>query len=234
MRHDEEHDNYLDKRRSWAIVQEWLLSASSVVEVTCDLGRYDSCLMYCGHADEYIGNLSDLRGGHFAQLTIFLYTWISLEALLDLLLPDYGKSKPFGKISSACLYLKDNFDPHPHPRLYDAFLNQIKKFSNKNHYSNLPKHISTSGLGLYLAYKLRNDFAHGALILPEQDSNTVNAAGNFSDMVESACRLTLLSMQMLIYPENSENDIHISMLAYLNDDDSFHFGNALLSLHYQC
>src|SRR5438309_38468 len=128
--------------------------------------------MYCRGAYEFEVDRNNLHSELIAQLAKFNFIWGSLETALDLISPP-AAPKYKGKINAACYYLQQNFAPSSPIEFYDEFLHKLKKLiQNIPYYSgllaefSLKPHRSHYGIGLYVVYRIRNRFAHGALALP--------------------------------------------------------------------
>ena len=197
---------------------DWLEIASAVKNVEIDITRFDSAFGWCSEADHYQLSRQIILKKHVTNLTVFSYVWGALEATIDSLslAPHPDKSRQ-GKINSACHAISKYFDGRMTIAPYQEYVGRFSRLViNSEAYQkiaaqlSLPAHIKPEAFGLYIVYKLRNEFAHGNTEFPRPDSE--NEPNSESPMiVEIATRITLFSIQMLYLTCYADHDLPIDV-----------------------
>lgn len=73
--------------------------------------------------------------------------------------------------------------------------------------------FGSQAIGLYAVYELRNDFAHGSLQFPMPDEEN-QPVSEHSTMVQSASRIVLLHLQMLVLAFSGEAKINVPNIGF--------------------
>lgn len=194
---DESH--YFD----WLQVSDWLLLSGGVMKVELVRESLDpEADMFCRGASEFEAERNELHSGLTLQLTKFSFIWGALENLIDIISPASAPNRR-GKVNAACYYLKQYSGSSEQFFSYDRFLKNLKDLiaiipyyhSLLNEFS--PKaHVSTHGTGLYVVYRIRNRFAHGAMALPLPEDDPETSPDKM--LIHVSSHIVLLTMQMLI------------------------------------
>jgi hypothetical protein len=173
-------------------------------------------------------------------MAVFLFVWGALEAAIEAISPPPQPDKlRQGKINSACHYISTYFKGRLTIEPYQDTLGQLTHLLSRSASFQriagkvrLPKHIGGEAFGLYIVYKLRNEFAHGDTIFPVPDHEH-RPISEDPTVVDLATRIVLLSIQMLVLvhcadkgitiePPGSENDVEILLTEWLR---ILHFDN---------
>ena len=77
--------------------------------------------------------------------------------------------------------------------------------------------VATEGLGLFVVYKFRNEFAHGDMVFPVPD-NEHRPISDAPNLIKCATRIVLLSIQMLALVDCAEKGFRIGRP--MSEDDS--------------
>ena len=206
----------------WFSVCEWLQVASSVEAVTVNTRKFNTSFSWCSSANEFDDAREDLLRKFVQEYSIFSFVWGAVESAITLIGPPKHSDKAKrGKIRDAAYYLQSAFDDRAEVRglsqeigsfcaaaraclgtkAVDKRLDEIGEFGG-------------AGIGLYVVYELRNQFAHGAIQFPEPDKEN-RPISEHQLMVSQASRVALLQLQMLL-------------LAHLHPkDEPVTFGRAL-------
>lgn len=187
----------------WLAGMSMLGVASGIASVEYGRLRFDTTLGFCESADEFSQHQEILENKLVASLCRFNFIWSAVESIIDVAIPSKNLKSPAGKINNACFFLKHNCHLNVAFVSYVFCLERLKAlilccsqygdFLKKNYFGD---HVSLAGQGIYLAYRLRNRLAHGALGLPitrQEDENHID-----NEIVELCSRLVLYSIQMLI------------------------------------
>lgn len=198
---------------AWFGVCEWLQVAASVEAVALNTSRFKSSYGWCSSADEYDDAREELLRRFVHEYSIFSFIWGAIESALTLISPPKHpiKSKR-GKIRDAAYYLRTAFEARAEvtgltqevthfceaarsclgPKAVDARLAELSEFG-------------AAGIGLYVVYELRNQFAHGAINFPEPDEEN-RPISDHQSMVSHASRVVLLQLQMLLLAHLQPHD----------------------------
>jgi len=194
--------DYFIKRSEWQQPLASLKLASGLKSIEYDTVRYDPSFGWCGNADIYVGYQDDLEARLTLSLCRFHFIWSALEAVIDISVPKKLAKSVRGKISNACLYLKQNRGSHPKFEAYLIELANLEKLLVEDSFYSeifmdikIPEHVNEYGKGIFLAYKLRNQLAHGSLGIPETMQEEESHLDN--QIIHSISRLTLLTIQTL-------------------------------------
>lgn len=188
---------------NWAHVAEWLNVAAGVIKVDFATARFDDSIMWCSEASHFEDKKTETLSDLVTNLCTFSFIWGALEAVVSNLKPKNVPGFP-GKINAACYYLQQEYKPNvslPFYRdLFATFMDVLAK--NPKHEQLLSElrfrpYLSVDSLGLYCVYKIRNTFAHGALVFPEHEEWT-GVQSYDAELIHISSRLVLLSIQMLL------------------------------------
>jgi hypothetical protein len=218
---------------------DWLEIASAIKNVDIDLTRFDNAFGWCSDADHYQLARQTILKSHITNLTVFFYVWGALEATIDSLslTPHPDKSKQ-GKVNSACHAISTYFDGRMTIAPYHQFVGRFSQLViNSDSYKqiasklSLPAHIKPEAFGLYIVYKLRNEFAHGNTEFPRPDcENEPNSDSPV--IVEIATRITLFCIQMLYLTRYAEDDLRIDTPSEY-DSIEIQVGEWLRTVHFE-
>lgn len=189
----------------WFGVCEWLQVASAVEAVTVNTGRFNSSYGWCSSADEYDDAREELLRKFVHEYSIFSFIWGAIESSLTLISPPKNPVKAKrGKIRDASYYLRTAFENRPE---ISGLTQEVSKFCESARSCLGTKAVDArlaelsefggAGIGLYVVYELRNQFAHGAIEFPEPDEEN-RPISDHESMVASASRVALLQLQMLL------------------------------------
>lgn len=195
-----EHDpiDYFD----WSHVADWLLLAAGIIRIEFDQARLDPAFGWCRDADNYYLQRDELLAEMVTAVSKFIYSWGSLESLIDLLAPPIDPSNK-GKINAACKYILDKYDatkPLPYyaeeVARFRALVHAIPHYQPLESEFRDERQVGFYGIGLHMVYKIRNRIAHGALEFPypREETNTKSDL----ELIETSLRIVLLSIQLLL------------------------------------
>jgi hypothetical protein len=131
----------------------------------------------CGAAFEYEDAQAELRKTFVEQLTIFSFVWSALEAAIDVINPP-SRPGSSGKIRRTCHYLEAHFGAREPVAGLSQEVMRFRSIARDcagldavERRTASIEEVGASGLGMYLVYVLRNQFAHGSIVFPEPDAN---------------------------------------------------------------
>jgi hypothetical protein len=112
-------------------------------------------------------------------------------------------------IDNLLFYLKEHYEPRKTIEGYDQTLNQLKeKISEHPDHSqwlsafNRPPHVGVSGIGAHVVRVIRNNFAHGDIMLPiPEDWESPDLVRNerlHGEVIQVSSRIVLFTIQMLL------------------------------------
>lgn len=229
------YPHFMDKQHDWGQVGDYLSIAAGIFNIEFLFNYYNRCDL-CTIADNYDDSMGEKYSKIVVELTLFMFIWASLEALIDLIISNTEKEKEGGKIKAACTLLEHTFINQNCLPFYDELLKSLKEMAfsseifrrfiiniKENQFNN------TSGEALELIYKIRNSFAHGFL---KFSIETDNAIMDIKDdkIINLSSKLTLISMQMLLLAYFRKNNY----LDKLSQKREINKMNCLLqSIHYE-
>lgn len=201
-------------------MSEWLRIAAGIKSVDLDLIRFDDQFGWCSGADRYELARQDILRKHVTSMAVFLFVWGALEAAVEAISPPPHPDKSRqGKINSACHYISKYFKTDLTIRPYrevlcqfTGLLSRSASFQRLAADLNLPTHMGEEGFGLFIVYKLRNEFAHGDTIFPVPDDEH-RPISEDPTIVKLATRIVLLSIQMLFLIRYVDEAITIDRLS---------------------
>jgi hypothetical protein len=217
----------LDDDVRWFGVIDWLRFAASIASVDVDSFKHDPGSYLCGAAFEYEDAQAELRKVFAERLTVFAFVWSGLEAAIDVVDPP-GRPGERGKIRRTCRFLQDKFECHG---LAQGLSDEVVRFQALardcvgmhavERRVDSVSDIGAEGLGLYLVYELRNQFAHGAIAFPQPDSEN-QATSPHRDLIECATRIVLMQLQMLLIATLSKVDepVYCPWLPGIDEDEA--------------
>ncbi len=198
-------------KKQWEQLYEYLNVSASIDEVKINLTKYDSNFGWCSAPDTWIIAREEILEKYTLQLLRFTYVWGGLEAIIDAINPKPSPEK--GKINRICYYLLQKLHVSDEVSFYSAQLGRLNVLLNeadirepsikKRFKGN--RHLSHQGLGIYVIYKLRNVFAHGALTFPEPEPYEHKPISSYPEMIEVSTRLVLLTIQMIFIAHLQSN-----------------------------
>ncbi len=161
--------------------------------------------MMCRPAFEYEDSKQELHQRVVDNMTVFLYVYSGLEALInDSNFKNCKKNR--GKINAAKLHIKSNFsNGFLSIPMYRESLNLLFSFIDQkdSDYQNLKTSFTLddccdfNGIGLKVVYKIRNLLAHGSFSFPEPLGHSYMMPLQ-SEIIEVSTRIILLSAQMIM------------------------------------
>lgn len=246
---------YADEKKfdnKWIHMSDWLLLASGISNIDISTTKFDSSVIWDSGVMEYEDLRSEILTQLTKELTIFNYIWGSLETLID---DNISKEaiNTFGKINATTGWLKKNYKYKP-VNGYIELVDELKKLLIETNYCKdkldfkyiykkycYKSHVNLIGFGLFLVYKIRNKFAHGATEMPyvNDDIYENNDIDKYihdlkeRKIIELSSKITLLSIQMILKLQFKENNFIIEEL-YLNKDfklEKMDIENVLDNIH---
>lgn len=219
-----ELDDEQGENISWWHVAEWLYIAASIETVDVDTTHFDPSALYCGDALQYEFDRSKLLSELITALSVFNFTWGSLESVVKLIeppkVPKALKSRA-SSIDEAIFYIKTTYEPEKPLAFFDDVMAEMRDILTKVPYYaslaleyQLKPYMSVSGIGLNIVRRLRNKFAHGASQMPQPEGWS-NIQPLDTRLIELSTRTVLMSIQMLTMAYIRENDFNIERY----DDD---------------
>jgi hypothetical protein len=189
----------------WSSVAEWLAVAGSIERVSLNFAKLNPDFGWCSEADKFDMARKELLTDFVRDMTLFSFCWGALEAALKIIEPPrQAVATKRGRIREACYYLREKFSTHSALVGLDCALSRFRVAARSCLGSERVERrfikeleFGSQGVGLYAVYELRNDFAHGSLNFPMPDEEN-NPISDDSAMVQSASRIVLLQLQMLL------------------------------------
>ena len=191
-----------------SLIIDWFDLAINIKAISFDIARYDDSLLYCGMAWDYEEERFKKLTAYNLELVKFHYIFGAFESLVKLLIPN-DNIKKWGKVNAACGWLKshniqdDLLDDYL--RIYNetmSLLNEIKSHPQEFIQIEIEEkdYVDLSGKGLALAYKIRNLFAHGALMMPSgyNEDEDKEAFEKMLTIFYNAQTLVIMTMIMLL------------------------------------
>jgi hypothetical protein len=197
----------------WFGVCEWLQVAASVEKVAVNTARFNSSYGWCSSADEYDDAREELLRRFVHEYSIFSFIWGAIESSLTLISPPKHPVKAKrGKIRDAAYYLRAAFETRAEVSgltqevslFCEAARSCLGSTAVDGRLAELGE-FGGAGIGLYVVYELRNQFAHGAIEFPEPDEEN-RPISDHESMVSHASRVALLQLQMLLLAYLQPND----------------------------
>ncbi len=200
--------DYLSGRDEWHQPLAHLNMAAGIKNIEYDKLRFDRYYnigMGCSAADDASYAQNKFENKLIISLCRFNFIWSSLETIIDIVVPPKLITNPRGKVNNACFFLKHNIPVALSFNAYEEELNLLESSIIENScYSEIIKdglsygdHVSNSGKGLFLTYKLRNKLVHGSLEIPMTHQEEAEEMHTDNYIVELSSRLVLYTIQML-------------------------------------
>lgn len=194
--------DYLVNNNKWYQPISHLGMAAGIKSIEFDRVRFNSSFGWCSDADESSLDQNELETKLILSLCRFNFIWSALETIIDIVVPPKLIKEPRGKINNACFFLKQNTPPELSFKEYEITLNNLINITkNSTDYGNIISkningfdHVSNSGMGIYLSYKLRNSLVHGSLVIPESLRDEEDHHNKY--LVDLCSRLVLYTIQM--------------------------------------
>jgi hypothetical protein len=172
---------------------------------------------------------------------MFMFVWGMLESVIDELRACLPRGR--GKLHRAALFLERRFGKR---RSIDPYATELGRLctlirerpEDVRHLEGLGARslVGDANIGLRIVYRIRNNFAHGAMRIPVPDPDH-RPQFHESHIVECATRIVLLSTQMLIAAaydgsnsscESNGDEFHIDA-----DDETVGLQEALQRIHFR-
>lgn len=210
----------------WLHIADWLYMAAAVDKVIIDTWRIDPSTGFCSSVDEYQGEREKLYSKLMTEFSRFNFIWGALETIIDGIVPKSILSQSRGKINAACKYLKENADSMTLIPLYTDCVNQLSSMIIEiPHYKNMKSDFNSgvkhgqASIALFVVYKVRNQFAHGSLVLPEPEE--WSGIKNLDmEIINMSSRLVLMSIQMLLLCYYRRSNFNIDCCWYPHASDT--------------
>jgi hypothetical protein len=186
---------------------DWLMIASGIIKVDFTWNRFDKTSQkeWCRPAYEYDLAKENVTNKYINELTVFNYIWSAFESLCDKTFTK-NQIRKIGKFGCVTKLIKEEkyfpilfFDVYKKSfndsfkKIYDQ---KFLKFKKKNFINEIE-----------IIYNLRNQFAHGDLIFPEDSeysSNFKNPEYLF-DFISNCSRMVLFYIQAIaIYKDEGK------------------------------
>ena len=189
---------------------DWLNLCSSLNTVEIEPNKFDEGLLYCGAAWQYEVDRSKLHSLVTTELVRFHFAWGALEHMLPAFF-DLSKGVK-GKINKLCEHLKNQQLEQVMPDFYEeeyerliSLLLESDEYSDGlyalgiNRTNSFPSspYINASGVGIFVVYKIRNRFAHGAMRFPEPEEYSGEQPHNL-EIIAISTRIVLMTILLLL------------------------------------
>ena len=204
-------NNYFDEYYGYiGNALDWLSLCSSLNTVEIQPNRFDEGLLYCGSAWQHEVDRSKLHSLVTTELVRFHFAWGAMEHMLPTFF-DLSKAAK-GKIGKLCEHLKMQQLEQVMPDFYEeeygsliSLLLEANEYSEDlralginetNLFPSSPR-IDTAGAGIYVVYKIRNRFAHGAMRFPEPEEYCGEPPRTL-DIIVISTRIVLMTILLLL------------------------------------
>lgn len=214
--------HYYENGKGLHNVVDWLMLCANLESVNIEPSKYDEGLLYCGSAWDYEQSKSDVLSKINKELVRFHFAWGALESMVSSFVPE-EKIEQHGKINALCGFLTSSnvkeFVPNSFISLFNRLIELLRiipqyseelasvnmSVETKYHYR---QHVDISGIGIYVVYKIRNRFAHGAMQFPEPEEHGGEEIRDI-DLISAATRITLFTILILIINDIKNDDYYI-------------------------
>ncbi|BCB04787.1 hypothetical protein [Bacillus sp. KH172YL63] len=208
-----------DNDESWEHICSWLQMASNVEQVDLITEKFDASLAFCSSARHFENERSALLSKIATEITIFNFIWGAFESLINKLEPliDGCNIGKYGKVKTARYIINKN-----QISLFPGYKGALDKLLQL--YSSLkilPKHshVKHNEKGIFLVYKIRNEFAHGAYSIPHHPDDFDLHNFDDTDLIRECSRIVLLTMQMILVSYFSDKNIELENLFLFDELD---------------
>jgi hypothetical protein len=202
---------------AWFAVCDWLTVAAAVRSVEFSTAEHNLGYGWCSGADEFDDAREVILKQFVEDYSVFSFVWGALEAALEIIEPPRHVNRAKrGKIRDACYYLDRKSATLP---AVEGLADEVTRFSQAANECLGVEAVSfrlaeyaelgSAGIGLYVVYELRNQFAHGGLALPMPDEEN-RPISQHKSMVQHATRVVLLQLQMLLLAHFPNQDEAVS------------------------
>lgn len=207
---------------------EWLSISSNLESVRISPSRFDDGLFYCHTARDYTKSKCELQSDLTTELVRFHFAWGALESLIKVFVPAKRVEK-YGTINALCGYLRNcgleqhlpvgYIDEYEHLvsllRTAGGYQKELTKLNLNTKISyNFKDYVDISGIGIFVVYRVRNQFAHGTMRFPEPEEYS----GEYiceTELIEVATRIVLMEILVLLISDIKGKDF------FLEDEDFF-------------
>ncbi|MDN3365388.1 hypothetical protein QU577_26865 [Priestia megaterium] len=203
--------NNLDER--WTHICSWLQMASSVEQVNLVTEKFDSSLAFCSSARHFENERSNMLSKLATQISIFNFIWGAFESLIEVLEPliDGCNISSNGKISAA-RYIIRRKRISSFPSYQDSLEKLINFYSSLNNNTLNHSRVKYNEKGIFIVYSIRNQFAHGAYLLPDHPDDYESYQFDHTDLIEVSSTIVLLTMQMMLCSYFMDKNIKLKNL----------------------
>lgn len=221
----------------------WLKLLINLEDIQFDIAKYDDGVLYCKCVWEYEKTQMKHLKVVNLELIRFHYAWSALECFISYFIPK-EKIEQHGKINALCGWLLQNLNVLNIPELYDSITLQVaKELSEDEQFkkefeesgiddfgrSNKP-YVNENGYGIYMVYKVRNLFAHGALKFPEYFNEEECISALSPETISKSTTLVLMTIVMMFYVDTKDNGSLIEHTQYLKNSEGISVGAFLKKL----
>ncbi|OQB81202.1 MAG: hypothetical protein BWX88_04336 [Planctomycetes bacterium ADurb.Bin126] len=218
---------------------EHLELAAGLKHVDIDTAPFDDCIMLCSTSYSYEEARSDVAARVATELVAFTFTWGAFETLAKVIQPPaVPKSmNPNGTCSlvDRAMWMLRRATPVfayseilsmaarllPRGVVTDRTVRRVQKY--------LP-YMSYAGLGLDMVRCCRNEFAHGAFVMPAPEEWSGERVV-MPQFIRLSLRLALFSIQMLLEVQFRDSGIQVSPSRDGGWEERTDVGRALTHLH---
>lgn len=213
-----------------ALAMSWLNLLINIEKVNFDIAKYDDGVLYCKCVWEY----EEKRMAYLTELNLelirFHYAWSALECLISYFVPK-EKINQHGKINALCGWLLQKCNINNLPILYNETRMQVAEelFQEEqfqiefaeagidNFGGTNKSYINESGYGIYMVYRVRNLFAHGALKFSEcfDDEELEQILQPIT--ISKATTIVLMTITMMFYVDLENDNTMMEETLYLKD-----------------
>ena len=215
--------NYNEKGES---VIDWLLIGMGIENVTLDIGRYEDDLFMCKPQRAWLLRENAILKRIVTALTKFQYCWGALEMLMSEVIPCLNNKE---KMKQLYQYLREKEIykklPNAYYKLYKRLISELDKveeirdllsrnnITNDTPYANRPENEYPE-LGIFVVYKIRNRFAHGALKMPKphEDLDIDDVGMGYIDnkIIDLCTSVVLMTILMLLMADAEQQNYIIA------------------------
>lgn len=224
-----------NSRYQWSHICNWLHMASSMESVTLITEKFDSSLDFCSSARAYEKSRSAMLSQLAVKLSTFNFIWGAFESLIETLeplIPGCNINK-FGKINTARYILRKTSVKTING--YRASLDMLLNLYNATVRDCVDHtNIKFNEKGIFIVYKIRNKFAHGAYDLPQIPNEAEDLQVSDIPLIDISSTIVLLTMQMLLNSYFKNQNIYLTELFLFNefyDEESIPLIPLLRSIH---
>ncbi|HEY3821769.1 MAG TPA: hypothetical protein VGL81_31605 [Polyangiaceae bacterium] len=216
----------------WMQVSDWLHLAAGLALVEYN-SRHDVTPMYCEGTGEWNDLRDAVRSEYLLHATRLLYLCCAIESAVRQLCGKKAARSPGGVVGAICANL--SAAPVAHPMGYEEVAWQIAvtgrsdpRFKSRViQAANLPFHAA----GVFLAYEVRNQLAHGTVQLPDAGDQEDGQLARQVSLVDLSSRAVLLTLQMMILSYLDAPNVELDDDYGDDDDTDASHRNRIAKLH---